>query len=213
MDTIDPRKFLPKKTVPMRSDPPGAVKAMPSPREMHHVHIFSDVHFDEMVEFYQWLFNAEIVRVNPDGLTFMAYDDHDHRVVIIPRKGWGEKPERPIGMSHLAFAYASLGELLYVYQRMKERGRAPFRVVNHGNSTSFYYRDPDGNAVETMMDNFAPGEAQDYKRYYQWSDAFGAMSEGSFDPDKMLALYEAGVPDTELIDRENVRKLVAEGKL
>jgi len=213
MDTIDPRNFRPEKTAPVRSDPPGTVTAMPSPREMHHVHIFSDVHYDEMVAFYQWLFNAEVVRVNPGGLTFMSYDDHDHRVVIIPRKGWGEKPERPVGVSHLAFAYASLGELLYVYQRMKERGHAPIRVLNHGNSTSFYYHDPDGNTVETMMDNYTPAQAQEYKRHYQWSEEFGAMDEAKFDPEKMLALYESGVPDTDLIDRENVRRLVAEGRL
>jgi len=213
MDTIDPRQFLPEKTTPMRSDPPGTVKAMPSPREMHHVHIFSDVNYDAMVEFYQWLFNGEVIKVNPNGLTFISYDDHDHRIALIRREGWGTKPERPIGVSHLAFAYASLGELLYVYQRMKERGYKPARVINHGNSTSIYYRDPDGNMVETMMDNFRHGEAQEYKRHYQWSDAFGAMNEGCFDPDKMQALYDSGVPDTELIDRENVRRLVAEGTL
>lgn len=213
MDTIDPRKFLPEKTEPVRSDPPGTVKAMPSPREMHHVHIFSDVHYDEMVKFYQWLFNGEIIKVNPNGLTFISYDDHDHRIALIRRKGWGEKPEHPVGVSHLAFAYASLGELLYVYQRMKERDYTPFRVVNHGNSTSFYYRDPDGNAVETMMDNFSLQQSKEYKRHYQWSEYFGAMEEALFDPDKMLGLYESGVPDTELIDRENVRKLVAEGTL
>jgi len=42
---------------------------------------------------------------------------------------------------------------------------------------------------------------------------FGAMKEGEFDPDKMAALYEAGIPDTTLIDREEVRKLVREGQL
>ena len=64
-----------------------------------------------------------------------------------------------------------------------------------------------------MMDNYAPAQAQEYKRHYQWSEHFGKMDEAKFDPDKMLALYESGVPDVELIDRENVRRLVAEGKL
>ena len=213
MDTIDPKSYRPENVHPVRSEPAGSVKEMPSPREMHHVHIFSDVNYDAMVEFYQWLFNGDVVRKNPGGLTFISYDDHDHRVVIIPRKGWGTKPERPIGVSHLAYAYSSLGELLFVYERMKERGYKPNWTVNHGNSTSFYYNDPDGNTVETMMDNYTAQETQDYKRHYQWSEYFGEMSEGNFDPDKMLALYNSGVPDTDLLDREIVREMVADGRL
>jgi len=213
MDTIDPRDFRPPEVHPVRSDPPGAVKSMPSPREMHHIHIFSDENYDAMVEFYHWLFNGEIVKKNPGGLTFISYDDHDHRVVIIPKKGWGKKAENPIGVSHLAFAYSSLGELLFVYQRMKEKGYKPTWTVNHGNSTSFYYEDPDGNPVETMMDNYTSQETQDYKRYYQWSEYFGDMAEGNFDPDKMVELYNSGVPDTDLLDREKVRDMVAEGRL
>lgn len=213
MDTLEPTQFRPEKTRPVRSDPPGSVTEMPSPREIHHVHIYSDVNRDAMAEFYRWLFNGEVTRVNPGGLTFITYDDHDHRVVIIPQEGWGEKPARPVGVSHLAFAYASLGELLFVYKRMKEHGYPPVRTLNHGNSTSFYYRDPDGNTVETMMDNYTPRETQGYKRHYQWSEAFGRMDEGEFDPDKMVALYESGVPDTTLIDREEVRKMVRDGRL
>ena len=213
MDTINPLDYLPEKVSPVRHDAPGSVTEMPSPREIHHVHIFSDEKYDEMVEFYRWLFNGEIIRVNPRGLTFISYDDHDHRVVIIKREGWGTKPNRPIGVSHLAFAYSSLAELLYVYARMKERGYKPTWTNTHGNSTSFYYQDPDGNTVETMIDNFTPLETQNYKRYYQFTEHFGSNAEADFDPDKMLALFESGVPDTVLLDREQVRKLVKEGKL
>ena len=39
------------------------------------------------------------------------------------------------------------------------------------------------------------------------------MSEGNFDPDKMVELYEAGVPDSVLLDREEVRRMAREGKL
>ena len=39
------------------------------------------------------------------------------------------------------------------------------------------------------------------------------MSEGNFDPDKMLALHEAGEPDSVLLDREQVRRLAREGRL
>lgn len=213
MEKPDPRKYRPAQVAPVRHDMPGAVTAMPSPREIHHVHIYSDVNYDEMVAFYQWLLNAEVVRTVPGGVTFASYDDHDHRIALFRKPGWGPKPERAIGVSHLAFAYASLGELLYIFQRMKERGHDPVRCINHGNSTAFYYADPDGNRVETMMDNYAPHQTKAYKRHYQWSEHFGKMDEGAFDPDRMLALYESGVPDTVLIDREEVRKLAREGRL
>lgn len=216
MATKTAETFELKPIAPHRVDPPGTVRKMPSPREMHHVHIFSDENYDAMVEFYQMIFNGEITNVN-DGkakLTFITYDDHDHRVVIIKRPGWGTKPEKPVGLSHIAFAYSSLGELIYIYKTLKAAGHPPPHwTVNHGNSTSFYYRDPDGNEVETMLDNFSALDTQDYKRYYQFTEEFGEMSEGNFDPDKMVELYESGMPDSILLDREKVREMIREGRL
>ena len=160
MDSINPTDFRPDHVAPIRSDEPGTVTSMPSPTKLHHLHIYSDGNYDKMVEFYQRLFNAEIVRVNPNGLTFITYDDHDHRVVIIKRPGAQKKPDNFIGVSHQAYCYSSLGELIYVYKRMKEWGYDPIWTVNHGNSTSFYYNDPDGNEVETMMDNYSPADTK-----------------------------------------------------
>lgn len=214
MNAVSPTDHLPEKVSPLRQDPPGAVTSMPSPTKLHHIHIFADDRYDELVEYYKLLLNAEVVKVAPGDLTFLSFDDHDHRVVIIKRKGGNSRPDNVLGVSHIAFCYASLGELIYVYRRMAEAGlEEPGYCVNHGNSTAFYYRDPDGNRVELMMDNFTTLEAQDYKRYYQWSEEFGQMSEGEFDPAKMADLYESGVPDTVLIDREEVRRLRGEGKL
>jgi hypothetical protein len=39
------------------------------------------------------------------------------------------------------------------------------------------------------------------------------MAEANFDPDKMLALYESGIPDSDLLDREKVREFVRGGQL
>ena len=39
------------------------------------------------------------------------------------------------------------------------------------------------------------------------------MSEGNFDPDKMVALYESGVSDKILMDREQVRHMIRKGEL
>ena len=209
-------KHVPEKVSPLRHDAPGSVTAMPKPNKLHHIHIYSDVNYEAMVEFYKRVLNTEVIRAvegNPT-LTFLSFDDLDHRVVIIKRPGAGIKSDNPIGVSHVAFCYSSLGEIIYIYKRMKEWGyNAPHWCVNHGNSTSIYYTDPDGNEVETMVDNFTPSETQDYKRHYQCTEEFGEMAEGNFDPDKMVALYEYGISDEILMDREQVRRMIRKGEL
>ena len=210
---MSPREYVPESVSPLRFDAPGAVTAMPSPTEIHHVHIYTDERHDQMVEFYCRLLNAEVVRARPGRVSFLTYGDHDHRIAIFKKKGWGGKPEAPVGVSHLAFAYASLGELVFVYKQMKAWGHVPHRVLNHGNSTSFDYFDPDGNEVEIMMDNYTPLETQDYKRHYQGTEDFGASSEGEYDFGKLVELYESGVPDTVLLDREEIKRLIQDGRL
>ena len=210
------RQYVPKQPNPLRQDAPGTVKAMPRPVDIGHIHIFSDEKYAEMVEFYVKFFNAEVTAVNPEHpMTFITYDDVDHRLVVMNVKGLGTKPEKPVvGYSHLAFFYSSLAEVLYIYKRMKDWGYpAPQWTVNHGNSTSFYYLDPDGNQLETAVDNYAAIETKMYKKHYQFSDEFGPMRDGDFDPDKMLALHESGVPDTVLLDRDEVIRLKGEGRL
>jgi catechol-2,3-dioxygenase len=205
---------VPTRPEPIRSDPPGSVTAMPSPAFIGHVHIFTDENYEKMVDFYVKFFAGEVIaRQREYPMTFIAYDEYDHRITIVKKEDWGPKSDRFLGYSHLAFGYRSLGEILFIFKRMKEWGYAPHWTVNHGNSTSIYYRDPDGNEVETMVDNYAPIDTKAYKKHFQFSDEFGLMAEGNFDVDKMVELYEAGVPDTVLLDREEVKRLKADGKL
>ena len=91
MATTLEEKFQLKEVAPIRKDPPGVITEMPSPTKMHHVHIFSDEKYDEMVEFYVRIFNGEVVRVHEKEppLTFISYDDHDHRI-----RGPRPSPER-----------------------------------------------------------------------------------------------------------------------
>ena len=214
MDELPECAFIPEIPNPLRIDAPGTVTEMPSPSHIGHTHVNTDVNYQAMVDFYVKLFNGEVVQVNPQNpMTFITYDDFDHRIVIMYKEGWGTKLENSVGYSHLAFCYQSLGEVIFVYKRMKEWGYNPHWVVNHGNSTSFYYKDPDGNEVETLVDNYPPLQTKAYKANYQFSEGFGLMRDGNFDPDKMVRLYESGVGDTVLLDREQVLRLKAEDKL
>jgi Glyoxalase/Bleomycin resistance protein/Dioxygenase superfamily len=67
------------------------------------------------------------------------------------------------------FRHASLGALLDRYEVLRDLGIKPERTMNHGPSTSFYYRDPDGNRVELSAVNF-PTEAE-YASFWA-SEAF-----------------------------------------
>ena len=40
----------------------------------------------------------------------------------------------------------------------------PYWCINHGLTTSLYYHDPDDNAVELQVDNFASSEEADASR-------------------------------------------------
>ena len=89
----------------------------------------------------------------------------------------------------MQFRHASLGALLDRYEILRDRGIKPHRTMNHGPSTSFYYRDPDGNAVELSAVNF-PTEAE-YSRFVT-SEAFKKnISGAAIDADELVPSTEA----------------------
>ena len=62
-----------------------------------------------------------------------------------------------------------------------------------------YYEDPDGNRVEFQVENFPTVEELNA---WMHSEAFAANPIGvEFDPDLLLARYEAGDPLSELIQQ------------
>ncbi len=133
------------------------------------------------------------------GLCFISYDDEHHRIAlaafpdVLPR-GEGMR----VGLHHIAFTYRDLGELLATWRRLKRAGIETFWPINHGVTTSMYYRDPDGNTVELQIDNFATAaEADAYMAANFAENPVGVI----FDPEALAARYEAGVPLEELRKR------------
>jgi catechol-2,3-dioxygenase len=222
MDTMDRQNNevpptpddVPQVPNPLRQDAPESITSVPRPTFIGHIHIYTDENYEAMVDFYTRFTAGEVIAEQSEyKMTFIAFDEYDHRFAIIKKEGWGPKPERAIGYSHVAFGYQSLGEILYLYERMRDWGYSAHWVNNHGNCTSIYYRDPDGNEIETLVDNFAPIDTKSYKKNFQYSEAFGIMREADFDPEKMLALYQDGISDEILLNREEVKRLKAEGIL
>jgi catechol-2,3-dioxygenase len=157
-----------------------------------------------MVHWYQIVLGAEVV--HSDGiLAFLTYDDEHHRIAIAGIPGLEDRPQMAAGTDHVAFTHADLGDLLFTYARLKREGIEPYWCVNHGPTTSMYYKDPDGNRVELQVDNFPT--AEETNRWIR-SGEFAANPIGVvFDPETLLARYRAGEP----IERLVVRPPLPEG--
>ena len=92
------------------------------------------------------------------------------------------------GLDHVQFRHASFSALLDRYETLRDLGITPYRTMNHGPSTSFYYRDPDGNGVELSAVNF-PTEAE-YARFVA-SEAFKRNISGApVDADDLVEVPE-----------------------
>ena len=133
-----------------------------------------------------------------DMVCFVTYDDEHHRVGLLAMPGLVAPPPNAYGLEHLAFTYGSLGTLLANYRRLKRHGVEPYWTINHGPTISMYYRDPDGNKVETQYDVFATAdEATDFINRYYGENFMGII----FEPEHMAQRYEAGEALESLIKR------------
>ena len=110
--------------------------------------------FDRMAEWYRTVLAARIV-FRDERLCFLSYDDEHHRLALIHVPGLAPRDPESAGTDHVAYAYRDLGDLLATYRRLRAHGILPHWPINHGVTTSLYYRDPDNNRVELQIDNFS----------------------------------------------------------
>lgn len=84
------------------------------------------------------------------NITFMTGNaDHHHQLALVER----EESDPPGGaMFQISFEMDNLDELRSVAALAEATGAVDFRGLNHGNSWSLYFRDPDGNNVEIYTD-------------------------------------------------------------
>ena len=148
-------------------------------------------------DWYLKVLNARQVFEN-DYISFITYDDEHHRVAFVQIPGLKKAPDDSWGLAHVAYTMADLGQLLSTYRRLKADGIVPVRTINHGPTVSMYYKDPDGNQVELQVDAFDKAGAAAYFSTEPFAqNPIGVL----FDSDKMLADYEAGVPEADLLRR------------
>ena len=177
------------------------------PTKLAHV-VFQTNRIGAMRDWYCTVLGGRVIYENPH-LSFVTYDDEHHRVAfadfgpLSPRERDTElmiKPAEQPGLHHVAFTFGSMGEFVDNYVRLREAGIRPFFCVNHGPTTSMYYRDPDGNRVELQIDNFATAEEG---QAWMHSTAFDANPIGvEYDPDDLVKKFRGGVPMAELVKRD-----------
>jgi len=169
----------------------------PIPPALFAHYVIKTKQMDRMVKWYEAVLGAHIV-FRSDFICFMTYDHEHHRVAFIQLPQDVEL--QPGGsIDHVAYAYRDLGELLANYYRLKEQGIEPVRMINHGPTISFYYRDPDRVMLELQVDNFSTAEES---TAFFHSDEFRENPIGTWvDPDKLRADWEAGVPWEEIRKR------------
>ena len=167
-----------------------------SPQKFAHV-VLKASNFDAVIAWYAAVLNARVV-FRSDFIAFLTYDDEHHRVAVINAAGSPAPDEAAAGVHHIAYTYAGLGELLATYRRLKAAGIEPVRCINHGPTTSMYYRDPDGLRVELQIDNFPMEEANAYFTSPEFAEnPIGVI----FDPEQLIREWEAGVPVENLVRR------------
>ena len=103
-----------------------------------------------------------------------------------------------VGLAHTAYTFPSLISLLAKYEDLKTADIHPHVPVQHGPTTSIYYRDP----TATRSNYRSTTSLHPMKRPRTSSEEFHADPFGpSFDPDTTLTALRAGTPESELPTR------------
>ena len=117
-------------------------------------------------------------------------------LAIFDFAGLGQNDLSVSGMDHFQMQFGSIDHLFDRYEALAGQGIVPTRSANHGPSTSFYYRDPDGNRVELSVKNYAT-EAETLA--FMQSEAFRRNPAGiDVDPAEYAGRYRRGVSLEEL---------------
>ena len=159
---------------------------------LHHVSL-KTTRLDEMIAWYSVAVGASVIYRDKTN-AWLTNDAANHRMAFFAVPGLSDDTQKSIhnGMHHSAFEYDTFSDLMSSYMRMSEVGIRPAFCLDHGMTTSLYYKDPDGNFVELQSDKFG-----DWKLSTEWmhtSPAFAANPVGFFfDPEKTYEAHQTGI--------------------
>ena len=175
-------------------------KKVLSPQTFAHV-VLRTNDIKPLRDFYVSFLGGRIAHEN-EFAAFITYDQEHHRIALLEVPNTKPRANTSCGLEHIAYSFSTLTDLLLAYRQRRSIGIEPFWCVNHGPTTSIYYKDPDGNAIETQVDNFATAEEADVfmKSKYFEENAIGV----DFDPEEMIRRIEQGEKEDDLKKRVEI---------
>ncbi|OCK78284.1 hypothetical protein K432DRAFT_332408 [Lepidopterella palustris CBS 459.81] len=188
---------------------PGKVVIKPT-QLAHFVLRTQPSRYKRLVSYYKTFLSAE-ANYEDDHNAFITYDSEHHRIGICAFEWCTPHVPTSCGLVHTAFTFANLWDLALAYRQRKENGILPFWCVNHGPTTSIYYRDPDGNEIETFVDNFdSVAEAQEAMK----TEAFALNPAGiEYDPELLVQRLESGESEESIKNIANMPPFTGESGL
>ncbi|KAF2788430.1 NACHT-domain-containing protein [Melanomma pulvis-pyrius CBS 109.77] len=177
----------------------NANPAVTPPSALAHV-VLTTTQLAAMRDFYCTFLGAHVVFSTPYG-TFLTYDAEHHRLAILSLPATTPRVPDAAGLQHIAFTFPSLTALLTAFVQRKKHGIEPHLCVNHGPTTSIYYKDPDGNMIETLVDNF---ESNEEITAYMTGEAFARNPLGAaFEPEGWIERLRGGEEEAVLLKRDD----------
>ncbi|KAI9709984.1 MAG: hypothetical protein M1820_003062 [Bogoriella megaspora] len=160
-----------------------------SPAKLAHIVLLTN-QLDAITKFYTTFLGGSVVHGVPGQMAFITYDDEHHRIALIQMPNVKNKDPATCGLHHIAFTFPTPHDLLLSYRQRLTHGIKPYWSVNHGPTLSVYYRDPDGNTIETQVDIF---EDNAEATAMMASPEFAKNPIGAdFDPEELIARFENG---------------------
>lgn len=157
--------------------------------------------YPKIVDFYKTFLGGTASYEN-EFLSFITYDDEHHRIALAAIPELGPKDGKTSGLEHIAFTFATVQDLLGAYTQRKELGIEPIWCVNHGPTLSIYYRDPDGNNLETQVDVF--DDAETATAFLQKPEFAENPIGVDFDPEETIKKLESGESVESILKRPNI---------
>jgi catechol-2,3-dioxygenase len=164
---------------------------------MHHVNL-KTTRLDEMIAWYGLAVGAELIFKFPFG-AWLSNDLANHRIALLAFPQFYDDPEKELrtGLHHMAYEFPTFDAFMDSYVRLRQSGHVPFLCFDHGMTTSFYYYDPDHNALELQVDNFGDWELS--KKFMREAEAFHQNPIGVYiDPEQIYQAYNSGLSFAEI---------------
>ena len=129
-----------------------------APAYIHHIFLRTK-RFDAMRAFYKLVLGCEAFFEN-EMFSWLSFDQEHHRIAIANMPQSQDQAPHPGGSRPRRLPVRGAPKTSSpLTRRLRDVGVEPYWCTDHGGTTSFYYKDPDGNGLELQYDNYSNRDA------------------------------------------------------